>query len=163
MTPYGKTPLRGIDDGTNPATVNYKARGEGAAANRKIQIVKVSFDDSDNHQLQRDGNGIVDGVIEPDDMDSVSLEVMVKADSRANAIAEMNLPIKHTVVTLSDIVNNEHAFLNGVWAYHGGGRWEMAANGDEDHKMTIPLKRYRNATGALVALTGSGGILVAQA
>lgn len=163
MTPYGKTPLRGLDDGTNPATINYKARGESAAANRKIQIVKVSFEDSDNHQLQRDVNGIVDGVIEPDDMDSVTIEAMVKADSRANAIAEMNLPIKHTAVALSDIVNNEHTFLNGSWAYHGGGRWEMAAGADEDHKVTLPLKRYRKADGSLVALTGAGGILVAQA
>lgn len=163
MTPYGKTPLRGLDDGTNKATINYKARGESAAANRKVQATKVSLDDSDNFDLQRDGNGIVDGVIDKDNMDSIVWEGIIKADSRANAIAEANLPIKHTVVTLSDYISNDHTFLNGDWAYHGGGKFEMATGEDEDDKITLPLKRYRKADGTLVPLTGAGGILVAQA
>lgn len=163
MVPFGKTPKRGMDDGTNPASITYKARGEGAAAARKVKSTKWTFTEPANYDLQRNHNGKVNGVIDKDPQDNINLEVIIQADSKANANAEVNLPIKHTVVALDDYVANGHTFLNGDWAYHGGGTWEAVEGEDEDYKMTIPLHRYRDEAGALIALTGGGGILVAQA
>lgn len=162
MTPFGKTPLRGTFDGTNAPTANYKARGEGAAADRKIKAMKISFKDNENFDLQTDGNGTVDGVVEKRAQDEITAEFIIKADSAANARTEVNLPIRHTVVALGKFVANAHTFLNGDWAYHGGGSVELVEGDEEDTKLTLPLKRYFKPDGSAVPLTGAGGMLVAQ-
>jgi hypothetical protein len=164
MKAYGVAPMRGIDNGVtaNKATATYKARGESAAAVRLIKTTRISIKDSEA-KLEKDPNGTPNGVTVTEDMDEIVWEAVIQADTKAHAIAEANLPIKPSVVTLAEYVDHLHTFLNGDWAYLGGGEYDMAEGEDEDHKIKLPLKRFRKPDGTLVPLTGTGGILVAVA
>lgn len=163
MNQYGFTTLRGTFDGTNKPTITHKGRGEGAAVARAIKAMKVSFKDPENYQLQTDGNGIPDGVIDKASIDEVTIEMIIKAGSDTLARAEVNLPIRQTVVALAKFVANAHTFLNGDWAYHGGGTIDLVEGDEEDVKISLKLNRYFKPDGSAVPLVGAGGILVAQA
>lgn len=151
---YGVAQNRGVDNGANAATITYKARGDSAAAARMIRPTRITS--KDNEILMTfDGNGLPNGCNIPLDLDEINYEGIVQADTIAHAVAEANLPVKPSAVVLAKHIDNATgaaALINGTWGYFGGGEYELAEGAEEDHKIKIPLRRYRNKAGTEVSI-----------
>jgi hypothetical protein len=160
MTPYGPAPLRGLFDGTNLPTITFKERGGASATARLIKAIKVSFEDAGEEEEQTDPNGTVTGFIDKKRRDTMTLECIVQADTKANALTAIKPPTRFSVITLANFIKLNFTFLNGDWAYTIGAKVEGQEGEDEDWKLTIPLKVFYKPDGTLVPLTGTGGILV---
>lgn len=152
---YAIAQNRGVDNGTTAATITYKARGDSASAVRKVRPTRITTKDNEV-VMTFDGNGVPNGCSVPLDMDEITYEGIIQADTRANAVAEANLPIKPSEVVLANHIDStagKAAIINGSWGYFGGGEYELADGAEEDHKIKIPLKRYRKPDGSAVSNT----------
>jgi hypothetical protein len=146
----------GMFDGTNAPTITYKEKGGGSATARKLQAVSATWKVALQKEVRRNPNGkkigttVIGGVI------TLSLELVVEADTVANTVAHIRPPIEMTEVVLADFISNDNTFLNGTYSYEDGASLAFTQGGQA--KLNLELMQDLDAdlsviTGLLTPIT----------
>ncbi len=149
MTSTGQAPIYGLFDGTNKPTITVTPPG-GSPTSLKIKAVKATVTMGSKIDRQTDANGEVTGYVRRQPIRAVSLEAVVQADTKANAVTALAPWVDLSLVVLANFVTNtETAVLNGSYVYETGMKIEL---GEQDEgKLTAEI--YQFATSAATLLT----------
>lgn len=146
----------GMFDGTNAPTITYKEIGGGSATARKLIAISATWkvalrkEPRFNSNGKRIGTTVIGGTV------TLSLELVVEADTIANTVAHIRPPIAMTEVVLADFISNDNTFLNGTYSYEDGASLAFTQGGQA--KLTFDLTQELDAdqsviTGLLTAIT----------
>lgn len=146
----------GMFDGTNAPTITYKEIGGSSASARNLQAVSATWKTVLRKEPRFNPNGKRIGTTVIGGTRTLSLELVVEADTVANTVAHILPPIEMTEVVLADFISIDNTFLNGTYSYEDGGQLALTQGGQA--KLSLELTQELDAdksviTGLMTAIT----------
>jgi hypothetical protein len=147
MTPFGTATLFGTYDDANAPTITLKVGGVSAVA--KIQAAKFDWKTASVVEKLNDGNGKPVGFNRVRSVRTLSIDAVVRADTKAHARTAIRPPDDMTVVTLANVIAAGDTFLNGDWGYEEGAGVALSDEGEANLKFDV--YQYLDSAGNVIA------------
>lgn len=147
MKTFGTATLFGTFDDTNAPTITMTVGGTSAVA--KIQAAKLEWKTASVVQPLFDGNGKPSGFNRVRSVRTLSVDAVVRADTKANARLAIRPPDDMTVVALANVIASGDTFLNGNWGYQEGASVSFSDEGEANLK--FDLMQHLDSAGNVIA------------